>query len=510
MDSDGGGSSALDSDGTLFTARDDKSASDSANSRASLPQGFAEGATRWLDWSSSDDVFVDLVKLMDFLLLECIGGSTFVVHLLRGGGGSPWQYVIGATIASFTAITCLASGGIYSRASLITLGPQISRIVAAHVMALLSWAFYLLAVKASVDVSRVSIATWFVAGTTVLVAAHAAVSRLIGVWTRRGRFVHRIAIIGNNGLAQAFAARVPRDPQRSGEIVGIYDDWDDDRAPMAGKAKGELRDLLVDAQSTPIHSIVIALPLDERERIQHCLSRLRGTNSDIHLAIDMDAIIGSGYRKQDIGAHLVTLSERPIKGWDGLRKEYFDFIFGLLLLLLSAPFLLAIALAVKFDSPGPVLFRQRRYGLNNKVFTIYKFRTMYHGSEMEEGKQQVQRDDARVTRVGRWLRRTSLDELPQVINVLRGDMSLVGPRPHPVPLHEYFADMLGDYLARHRMKPGITGWAQVNGLRGETDTLEKMLRRVEYDLYYIRNWSLLFDLKIMLRTILVAFHDNAY
>jgi putative colanic acid biosynthesis UDP-glucose lipid carrier transferase len=178
--------------------------------------------------------------------------------------------------------------------------------------------------------------------------------------------------------------------------------------------------------------------------------------------------------------------------------------------------MLTVALAVKLTSKGPVLFRQKRYGLNNELIEILKFRTMHvaacdDGRGPHEGFRQATRGDPRVTPVGRLLRRTSLDELPQFLNVLRGDMSVVGPRPHAVAHHERFAPLIDSYIARHRVKPGITGWAQVHGLRGETDTVEKMERRLEHDLYYIENWSLSLDLRIILRTLLVGFtHPNAY
>jgi exopolysaccharide biosynthesis polyprenyl glycosylphosphotransferase len=183
---------------------------------------------------------------------------------------------------------------------------------------------------------------------------------------------------------------------------------------------------------------------------------------------------------------------------------------SLVVLTIAAPAMLLIAIAIRLDSPGPALYRQQRFGFNGNRFAVLKFRTMV-ASAGDQAPAQARRGDPRVTRVGGLLRRTSLDELPQLLNVLRGDMSLVGPRPHAVSHNEYYAGLIDGYLARHRVKPGITGWAQVNGLRGETDTLEKMERRVEHDLHYIDNWSLLLDLEILVRTIFVGFvHRNAY
>jgi putative colanic acid biosynthesis UDP-glucose lipid carrier transferase len=213
------------------------------------------------------------------------------------------------------------------------------------------------------------------------------------------------------------------------------------------------------------------------------------------------------------GVPLLDLLQKPFSRWGYLVKALEDYVLGTLLLIPAAPLMLMIAIVVRLDSPGPVLFRQERYGFNNRTIEILKFRTM-RAERDDEGQGQAlqaRRGDPRLTRVGRWLRRTSLDELPQLLNVLRGDMSIVGPRPHMVAHNEQYANLIDTYLGRHRVKPGITGWAQVNGLRGETDTLAKMEGRIQHDLYYIENWSLGFDLQILARTLLVGFvHRNAY
>jgi exopolysaccharide biosynthesis polyprenyl glycosylphosphotransferase len=208
---------------------------------------------------------------------------------------------------------------------------------------------------------------------------------------------------------------------------------------------------------------------------------------------------------------MLSVLERPLSGWSLVLKALEDRILAAILLLLLGPLLLAIAAIVKLDSPGPALFRQRRYGFANNEIVVYKFRTMFHARVEDASVPQATRDDPRITRIGKFLRRSSLDEFPQLLNVLRGDMSLVGPRPHAVAHNEQYATIIDDYLARHRVKPGMTGWAQVNGLRGETDTPEKMRRRVQFDLYYIDNWSLLFDLKILALTpIAILGKENAY
>jgi Undecaprenyl-phosphate glucose phosphotransferase len=212
------------------------------------------------------------------------------------------------------------------------------------------------------------------------------------------------------------------------------------------------------------------------------------------------------------GVPMLNVFDKPLSGWGLILKSLEDRALAAFILFLISPLLALIALAIKVDSRGPILFRQKRYGFNNEVIEVLKFRSMYTDrKDTDTAVVQATKRDPRVTTVGRILRRTSLDELPQFVNVLMGTMSIVGPRPHAVSHNEQYAVVIDEYLARHRVKPGITGWAQVNGLRGETETLEKMEQRVRYDLYYIENWSLLFDIRIILRTLFVGFsHPNAY
>ena len=211
---------------------------------------------------------------------------------------------------------------------------------------------------------------------------------------------------------------------------------------------------------------------------------------------------------------MLAMMDKPLSDWDRVVKNVEDRVLGALLLLLAAPVMALVALAVRLDSKGPIFFRQKRYGFNNELIEVLKFRSMYVDQQDATGSKVVTRGDPRVTRVGRFIRRTSLDELPQLINVVKGQMSLVGPRPHATGSkaeRDLFEDVVEGYFARHRVKPGVTGWAQINGWRGETDTREKLVRRVEHDLYYIDNWSVLFDLYIIALTPLsLATGKNAY
>ena len=237
------------------------------------------------------------------------------------------------------------------------------------------------------------------------------------------------------------------------------------------------------------------------------LNKLSVLSVDIHVCPP-----DCGLRFRDIrlarfgGVTVLNVLRHPLSDWNWFAKALEDRLLGISILLLIAPVMIAIAILIKIDSRGPVFFRQKRYGYNNELFQVLKFRTMYHDQRDERGEQLTRRNDSRITRLGRFLRRTSLDELPQFINVLRGDMSIVGPRPHATAAKAgdvLYQDAIRYYSARHRMKPGITGWAQVNGWRGETETVEQIRQRVEHDLYYIENWSVVFDIEIVLRTLLV-------
>ena len=259
--------------------------------------------------------------------------------------------------------------------------------------------------------------------------------------------------------------------------------------------------------------VVVALPLERAEETQRIVEQVLPLPVDIALWLDRAGTMLAERALYEAGElPRVVVVRRAIRDWGRVAKGAFDRTMAALLLLAVAPVMLAIAVAIKIDSPGPVFFRQMRYGHGRKPFAVWKFRTMRHGCDRPgDPYRQASRNDDRVTRVGRWLRRTSLDELPQLWNVLVGEMSLVGPRPHPVRMDEMYGREIALYVARHRVKPGITGWAQINGYRGETDTPEKIAGRIQHDLYYIRNWSFAFDLWILLQTPFRGLiHRNAY
>lgn len=302
-----------------------------------------------------------------------------------------------------------------------------------------------------------------------------------------------------SGLQGFIDERVGRLPD---EIAGL---------PMLGDTKALIKLI----QNGEVDQVLVALPWSAVKRTEEVLNILRSYSIAVLLVPEMVGMRHASNRISEVGGvPMFNISDFPLKGWSPVLKRLEDVVISSLMLLLLSPLLLLIALLIKLDSPGPVLFKQKRYGYNNILINVYKFRTMYHAARDMDASQQTVKNDSRVTSVGRFLRRSSLDELPQLFNVLKGHMSLVGPRPHATATKAagvLFEDAVQNYAARHRVKPGITGWAQVNGFRGETDTLEKLEKRVEYDLEYIENWSILFDLYILLKTIpSIVFAKEAY
>ena len=320
-------------------------------------------------------------------------------------------------------------------------------------------------------------------------------------------------VVGAGPLGVKVARALEQDRVEGADFVGWFDDRADDRihAEASGRLIGQLKDLAPYVREKGIQEVYITLPLGSQPRIVELLEAIQGTTASIFFVPDVFGISIIQGRLQDMnGVPVVGMLETPFTGINALLKRASDIVLSLGILLLISPILLVIAIGVKLSSPGPAIFRQKRNGLDGDEITVYKFRSMTvqdNGSQVK----QATRNDARITPFGAFLRRTSLDELPQFVNVLQGRMSIVGPRPHAVAHNEMYRQLIRAYMVRHKVKPGITGWAQVNGLRGETETVEKMKARVEYDLEYLRNWSLGLDLQIIARTVrLVLFDRNAY
>ena len=320
-----------------------------------------------------------------------------------------------------------------------------------------------------------------------------------------------VVVVGSGEVGVRVATALTHSKDDAVDFAGYFDDRSDERthATAAARRLGAFKDVAAYIQDHGIREVYITLPLGSQPRIVALLEQLQDTTASLFFVPDVFGITIIQGRLQDLnGVPVVGICETPFTGTNRLVKRISDLVLASAILVLTAPLFLLIALGVKLGSPGPVIFRQRRNGLDGGEITIYKFRSM---TTQDNGPvvHQATRNDARTTRFGAFLRRNSLDELPQFLNVLQGRMSIVGPRPHAVAHNEQYREVIKAYMVRHKVKPGITGWAQVTGQRGETDTVEKMHARVELDLEYLRNWSLGLDLQIVARTIRVAFFDRS-
>ncbi len=402
--------------------------------------------------------------------------------------------------------------GTYGERRRLDMAGQAARVVAGWGLALLALGGLVLGTGTEAGLPPGWLPAWAVGATAGLLLLRLALAVQIGRWRRAGRLGRNTVVVGAGELGQRFVAEV-RARDRGVRLIGLFDDRRDRVPEFVGgfPVLGTIDDLLVFARRHRVDEVVVALPWSAEGRLLDCLKKLRALPADVRLCSDL---IGFHLPHRGIG-HVAGLPvlhvfERPMSGGALLAKAVEDRLLAAVALLALAPLLATIALAVRSSSPGPALYRQKRWGFNGEVIEVLKFRTMHHDAcddGTEPGLGHTRRGDPRVTPLGAFLRRTSLDELPQLWNVLMGQMSLVGPRPHAVAHNERYAEQIDRYLARHRVKPGITGWAQVQGCRGEIRSLDDMQRRVEHDLYYIQNWSLALDLRILLRTLALGARD---
>lgn len=344
------------------------------------------------------------------------------------------------------------------------------------------------------------------------------VRALVLILTKTGKLEHRIVVVGGGEQIEPLIRAIGRDTSRGRRLVGFFDDRRDLRSPavVEGYHKlGNIDDLVEFGRLAKIDTVIIALPLASEARLMELMTRLWVLPVDIRLlATSARPEFADRNRSEIGGLPMIDLYKRPIYGMNAFVKRCFDLVFASLAVIAFAPLMLVIAVLIKLESRGPVLFRQKRHGFNNKPIEVLKFRSMYVDQCDATAVKAVRRGDARVTRVGRFIRRTSIDELPQFFNVLKGELSLVGPRPHAMAARTgdiQYTAVSNAYTARHKVKPGVTGWAQVKGWRGELNSDEKIRARIEHDLYYIENWSVWLDLKILLMTpIALVTTKNAY
>jgi Undecaprenyl-phosphate glucose phosphotransferase len=463
-------------------------------------------------------ILADVVRMTDFLVTMLAGLAVAALSSYGMFAAHVSGHLVAVAATSVMLVFVLDRLGLYRVSGFASVVAQIPRVV-------LAWAVVLTALAASVywfnlgDVfSRAWLPAWFAAGAACIIVERSLVACLVRYWTKTGRLYRRAVIYGGGANAVELVRAIEADAETDIRIFGVFDDRLSDRVSVQHQrypTLGPLSALISMARSTRIDLVIIALPLSAQDRIVEVADELSQLPVDVKIPASFSQVRFSHGTYTRVGSiAMLNVAEKAMTGWGGVGKWLFDKITAGLSLLLLAPVMAAVAIAVKFDSRGPVLFRQKRYGFNNELIEVFKFRSMYTDMCDAAASKLVTKEDPRVTPVGRFIRKTSIDELPQLFNVLLGDLSLVGPRPHAVAAkagEELYNDVVKSYFKRHKVKPGITGWAQINGWRGETDTREKIEKRVEFDLYYIENWSILFDIYILLKTPLALFKtENSY
>jgi putative colanic acid biosynthesis UDP-glucose lipid carrier transferase len=383
--------------------------------------------------------------------------------------------------------------------------------------------------KLSEDFSRVASLLWFVIAPVAISLWRTTLRLGLQELRLRGRNTRQVAVVGVTPTAERVAREIVGTPWLGLRIRGFYDDRTSEKHAFGGPEPGSTEarlhrmpaelgpmtgtfdELVEDARNGKVDLVYVTLPLRAEGRIRQLVTKLADTTATVQVVPDLFLSDLMQSRWTSLGSMpVLSVFDTPFYGVDGWLKRVEDLVLGTIILSMISVPMLVVAAAIKLTSKGPVFFRQHRYGLNGQRISVLKFRTMTVCEDGEKIKQ-ASKNDARITRLGAFLRRTSLDELPQFLNVLTGEMSIVGPRPHAVAHNEEYRKLIHGYMLRHKVKPGITGWAQVNGWRGETDTLEKMSKRIEHDLDYIRRWELSFDLKIILMTIFSSStRKNAY
>jgi len=417
----------------------------------------------------------------------------------------PQPYLLAILFTLLVAAIVLPATGAFRREFEWAMMRRLRRLVAGWAIVVLVLVSVAAMLKETDTFSRIWFGLWVLitlAGLIVLVPiTHAAAVRA----RKREQKARKVVLVGAGETARRVQARLQGNSSTSMNLVACFGErWSSaDVLPIS-----ELSDYVF---SHKVQEVWIAAPWDDKTLLNQALQALKETVVDVNVVPDLDQ-----YRllNQSItewgGLPVISLAGTPMTGSERTLKSVFDWLAALVIAVITLPLTLLIAFLIKLSSPGPVLFRQSRHGLGGEAIKIYKFRTMKLHEESAGQVTQAEKQDSRVTWIGKILRRTSLDELPQLLNVLKGEMSLVGPRPHAIEHNDLFKSQIPRYMLRHKVKPGMTGWAQVNGFRGLTDTPEKMAMRIEHDLWYIQNWSLWLDLKILLMTPLVMMHKNAY
>lgn len=479
-----------------------------------LSETALEIARYYVDRPISGRMVSGILQLVETLAVAALGLAVSTVVT----GGIDWRYLMPVICGSLGAMVLINAAGGYSLATFRSFIAQAGRIFGAWTLVFVGFALALFFFKIGSGYSRHWFTLWFGAGLAFYLSSRMVMTHLVQRWHADGRLQRRAVLVGGGEVMAELIRGLEASPDNDIRICGIFDDRSGDRSPQVvqGYTKLGTTDELVEfGRIAKIDMLIVSLPITAEQRLLQVLKKLWVLPVDIRLALHTDKLRFGPRSYSYIGTvPFLDVLHKPIANWDSIVKRGFDLVVASMALFVLSPVMLATALAIKLDSRGPILFRQKRYGFNNEVIDVFKFRSMYADKCDYEAKVAVTRNDARVTRVGRFIRKTSIDELPQLLNVIIGNLSLVGPRPHAVGSNtenKLWESVVDGYFARHRVKPGVTGWAQVNGWRGEVDTPEKLRGRVEHDLFYIENWSPVLDLRILARTPFALFNtDSAY
>ena len=457
-------------------------------------------------------ISIAVVALLHAIMPALVAAGSLYAIIWAYGAAVPDYFHVMAVIAALLALLLMShlprSGSAQIFSAPLALAVRVAARWAILLGILLAIGFTL---KFSEHYSRRVVLTWAVLTPTLIIGATLMLDFVMRRLLADPLNARKVVFAGCNEVSHALANHLARNPELCMAVDGFFDDRSTNRLQLHGSDKsllGNLSALASYVKDHGVQAIFISLPVRHIQRVTTLLEDLRDTTASIYYVPDICVADLIQARSGVInGIPVISMCETPFSGSRGVSKRMTDILIAGLILLLAAPLLITVAIAIRADSRGPAIFRQRRYGLNGEEIVVYKFRTM---KVLEDGTNimQATRDDPRITAVGRVLRRYSLDELPQLINVLQGRMSLVGPRPHAVAHNEMYRKLIKGYMLRHKVRPGITGLAQINGLRGETRSLEQMEARVQYDLEYLRNWSVALDLKILAKTMTCVLSDS--
>lgn len=471
-----------------------------------------EIARRPVERGYSHSVVTGVAQLVEAGMLLLVGIAIFSAYLDWSEAAFYVPLMVGATLLANVLFNAARTHRIVAYR---TVFKQCWRVLAGWTIVFAVVMAGLFVFKAGDQVSRVWLVGWYAGGALALIAFRIGLRALIAAWTDQGRLKRRTVVVGGGAPAEELVEKIAASASSDIELIGLFDDRDDSRSPqlVAGYRKlGRVVDLIEFSRRAKIDLVIVSMPLSAESRVLEMLRQLWVLPVDIRLSAHMSKLRFTDKTYSYLGdVPVFELADKPLSDWNLVFKWVFDKVVACTALLALSPLMIATAIAIKATSKGPVLFKQNRYGFNNELIEVYKFRSMYTDMSDANAAKLVTKDDPRVTPVGRFIRKTSIDELPQLFNVLKGQLSIVGPRPHALQAkaaNTLYHDAVDGYFARHKVRPGITGWAQVNGWRGETDTLDKIMHRVDHDLYYIENWSIFLDLYILVMTPVSLFSKN--